>query len=113
VVSQSFALLNSENTRNRALALAKRLEEAGGTLDAKIARVFLLTYGRAPSGAETALCREHVRKMLEHHRTHIPVRHEPPSVVRRKVIQEETGLEIAWDEPLDVLPHYYRDAMPC
>jgi hypothetical protein len=112
VVSQSFALLNSENSRNRSLALAKRLDDAGGNLEKKIARVFLLGYGRPPTAAETALCREHVTRMLEHHSSEEPLRTKLPRVVRRKVIQEETGLEIAWDEPLDVMEHYRRDVMP-
>ena len=60
---------------------------------------------------ETALSREHVAKQLAHHRRHTPVKTELPRVVRRKVIQEETGLEIAWDEPLDVMNDYRRDLM--
>jgi hypothetical protein len=112
VVSQSLALFNSEYAHNRALALAKRLDDAGGSVEDKIGRAFALCFGRAPSGAEARLCREHVAKQRLHHERHAPVKTELPQRVRRRVIQEETGLEIAWDEPLDVMRDYQRDLMP-
>jgi hypothetical protein len=112
VVSQSLALFNSEYAHNRALALAKRLNDGGGSLDDKIARGFQLCYGRQPTAPEMGLCRDHVARQLVHHRRHAPLKSELPRVVRRKVIQEETGLEIAWDEPLDVMRNYRRDLMP-
>jgi len=112
VVSQSLALLNSEHAHGRALALARRLGDGGGSVDDKVARGFRLCYGREPSAEETKLCREHVARQVLHHRQHGPAKTELPRVARRKVIQEETGLEIAWDEPLDVMRDYRRDLMP-
>jgi hypothetical protein len=112
VTPQALALFNSDFARNRALAFAASLDGAGGELKDKIRRAFQRTYGRHPAPKELALCLDHISRMTEYHRAHPPTRTELPAKVQRKVIQEETGKEIAWEEPLDVMAVYQRDLMP-
>lgn len=112
VTPQVFALFNGEFAHDRALALAAALEKSCERLDERIVRVFQLAYGRAPTGTETALCREHLAKMNAHHESH-PAKATPlPTQVRRRMIEELTGEEVEWEEELDVMKHYEPDPKP-
>jgi mono/diheme cytochrome c family protein len=112
IAPQAFALFNGEFAQDRALALAVRLEKESGDLEGQVRRAFALVYGRQPTAEEVRLCAEHVRRMVEHHRKH-PLRAvRLPTSVRRHVVEEMTGQDFLWDEPLDVLKDYRRDLKP-
>src|SRR5262249_44524219 len=73
---------------------------------------FRLCYGRGPTEAETAACREHVTRMTAYHREHPPKPTELPARVKRKMVEEQTGEEDEWEEELDGMKGYRRDLKP-
>ncbi len=77
VAPQSLALFNGATVHDRALALAKRLEERSADPRERVDTAFLWTYGRRPHDDERQKCLEHVVRMTEYHRTHSPQRVEP------------------------------------
>mgnify|MGYP001595939371 FL=1 len=107
-----FALFHSEFVNNRALALAAAIEKRAETATEQVTRAFKLAYGRAPTLGEIQSCSEHIARLTEHHRKHPPQPTELPTSVRRHMVEEMTGEDIAWEEELDVLKHYQRDLMP-
>jgi mono/diheme cytochrome c family protein len=114
VTPQAFALLNSQNTSDRALAAAARIERQADGLEAQLGRTFQLAFGRRPSESERKLCREHYERMLAHHRRHRPKPSSPPTEVVRKMVEEMTGESFEWTEPLDIYAgdDYIADLKP-
>ncbi len=108
IAPQAFALLNSQFSHDRALALARRVEGSPEPVDL----AFRLVVGRIPTDAERARCREHRSAMTEHHRRQAPVRADLPAFVRREMIEEFTGDIVRWDEELDLMKAYRRDLQP-
>jgi hypothetical protein len=109
ITPQAFALLNSEFSNARALAMASSLRKAGGTLNTRISLAFARIFGRDPTAEEIARCAAHVQKMLAHHRTQSPSPIPLPQTVARHMVEEMTGEDVQWDEPLDGLKDYQRD----
>ena len=62
VSPQVFALFNSEFAANRALAMARSLEEAEKERAERIRLAFSRIYGRAPSERELDACHLHIRE---------------------------------------------------
>jgi cytochrome c553 len=112
ITPQAFSLMNSEFSANRALAMAAFLRENAKDLDGQIGLALRRVYGRAPTDAELARCREHVRRMTEHHRANAPQPVALPTKVRRHMVEEMTGESIEWEEELDGPRDYQRDRMP-
>jgi mono/diheme cytochrome c family protein len=108
IAPQAFALLNSQFSHDRALALARRVEKEPSPIDA----AFRLVVGRRPDEDERRRCREHFDAMTGHHRRHAPVRVDLPTSVRREMIEEFTGDLVRWDEELDLMRNYRRDLQP-
>jgi len=112
VTPQVFALMNSEQAANRALAMAARLTREQGADAERIAAAFQLVYGRDVSPAEAEKCLAHIARMTEHHRVNPPAPNELPKTVRRGMVEELTGEMVFWDEDLSALADYERDLMP-
>jgi hypothetical protein len=112
VTPQAFALLNSEFSNARALAMAASLRKQSSTLDDQIKLAFQRVYGRPPADEELARSAAHVRKTLEHHRNHPPAPVPLPLTVARHMVEEMTGEDVRWEEPLDGFKDYQRDLMP-
>jgi mono/diheme cytochrome c family protein len=112
VTPQVFALMNSEQAANRALAMAARLAREHATDAERIAGAFRLVYAREATAAETEKCLAHVARQTEHHRAHPPTPTELPRAVRRGMVEELTGEMVYWDEDLSQLAGYQRDLMP-
>ena len=112
VTPQVFALFNGQFAHDRALALADRLQKQAEALPRQVELAFQLAYGRAPSGEERQLCLAHVAKMTTHHRRHEPVKVELPQTVNRQMVEELTGEEFEWEEPLDLMAEYQPDLQP-
>ncbi|MEX2176794.1 MAG: DUF1553 domain-containing protein [Pirellulaceae bacterium] len=112
VTPQVFALFNSEQAANRALAMAARLQREHASEEPRLAAAFQLVYGREISPAEQARCLAHLTKMTAHHRAHPPTPTELPTSVRRGMVEELTGEMVYWDEDLSPLKDYQRDLLP-
>jgi hypothetical protein len=108
VTPQAFALFNGAFPHDRALALALRIAKDADPLDL----LFRLAYARPVGAAERARLEAHVAEMTAHHRTHPPVRHEPPRVVKRRMVEELTGEPVSWTEHLDLMESFQPDLKP-
>jgi len=111
VTPQVFALFNSQFAHDRAIALARRLEQSSGDRSEQIDEAFRLLLGRAPTSSQRESCLAHVAAMTEHHRANPPEPVERPVVVRREMVEEQTGAPFAWEEVLDT-DHIEPDLKP-
>lgn len=112
VTPQVFALFNSEQAANRALAMADRLTKEHDDGEARITAAFRLVYAREPSAEETAKCLAHVARMTEHHCRFLLQATELPTNIERGMVEELTGEMVQWEEDLSVLANYERDLLP-
>ncbi|MGI9545433.1 MAG: DUF1553 domain-containing protein, partial [Cyclobacteriaceae bacterium] len=109
VVTQAFTLLNSENIRDRALALANKLsQETNGTkeLVTKANQLILL---RNPDANEMASALEFIAEVKEEHIKNPKAKPTYPLQVEREMIEEMTGEEFTFTESLDVYKNYQAD----
>ena len=112
ITPQVFALFNGTNTRDRALAFAKRLLNETKSKDETIARAFLLTFGRAPTNREMIACLKHWVAMTDRHKKlsfEKPIR--PPELVR-EAVEENTGEKFTFTEVLDSARDFIPDLHP-
>jgi mono/diheme cytochrome c family protein len=107
---QVFSQFNSQNSHDRAIAMACRLQREAETCEAQITAAFQIALGRSPAAQELAESVEHVDRLVAHHRLHPPERDLPPTYVVRQMVEEMTGLKFYWVEDLDVYQDYVPDA---
>ncbi len=112
VTPQVFTLMNSTNSVDRSIAMALRLRARSGTVEERVNRAFQYAFGRDATEKERVTMAEHVRKMTEHHRSHIPEPEVPPKELDRAVVEEMSGLALQYKEPLDVYDDYIPHAKP-
>jgi hypothetical protein len=114
VTPQAFTLLNSVNSYARSLAMANSLTHEAKTVKQQITLAFERTYGRKPTTSQQQIVMTHYRKMLNHHQQHIPQKITRLAKVSRTMIEEMTGEDFSWFEPLDVFSHpdYQADLQP-
>lgn len=91
VTPQVFALFNSKNAHDSALAMARRISATTKRQTKQIEQAFVLAYGRKPTSQEKKLCEKHMSEMLAHHRATKPVDFEFPKSVTRTMVEEMTG----------------------
>jgi mono/diheme cytochrome c family protein len=109
ITPQVFALLNSQNSRERSLAMAVRLVKESGTPEETIHRAFALAYGRRPADDELQDCLEHWRAMtIRHAKIDLEPREYPVEVVRQAV-EELSGETFSFVEKLEVYEDYVPD----
>ena len=109
VTPQALALFNSEATMDRAVALAARVSAETKDATATITRVFELVYGRSPTKAEVAACRQHWDAMTARHRTLALAPNPPPREVVREAVEENTGEKFKFVEPLEAAADFVPD----
>lgn len=114
VTPQVFTLLNSEESMDRALALANRvLGEREGQSDGEVViRSFELAFGRTPGAEEVSDALAHWREMTG---IHEGLSFEPrvyPVEVTRRAADERTGQLFSFDEKLRVYEEYVHDLQP-
>ncbi len=112
VTTQVFALFNGQNSYDRALAMAARLEEQTDEAEKQVNRAFAFALGRYPTPKERQRCLDHLAKMTRHHQNTKPVRVDPPKFIVRTMVEEMTGLNFSWREELDVYQNYVQDLKP-
>lgn len=112
VAPQAFALFNSDFVHQRALAFAAALERQAPDLTGQIELAFHHAFGRRPTADEVLSCSDHARQLAAYHRDHPPRPASLPTRVKRHMVEEMTGEEVAWEEELDVMKDYVSDLMP-
>ena len=112
VTPQVFSLFNGQNSYDRSLALAAKLEKQSNTKEEQVNAAFQLLYGRDANQSELQASLKHLAKMTVHHKQPPPVRVDPPTSVDREMVEEMTGLLFAWTEKLDIFSQYESDLKP-
>ncbi len=112
VTPQVFTLMNSDNSVDRSIAMAQRLQREAGTLNEQVGRAFQLALGRAASEQERTKMAAHVTEMTVYHESHPPEPVSPPRELSRTVIEEMSGLALHYKERLDVYEDYVPHAKP-
>lgn len=112
VTPQVFALFNSEASLDRAIALAARGQREARSPEAALKRAFALAYGREPRPHELALCLEHWNALTARHRTLTFAKPEQPHEVVRQAVEENTGENFTFTEPLEIAADFVPDLKP-
>lgn len=110
VTPQAFSLFNSQNTAQRALALAHRAIKETATADPspQIQTLFRFALQRPPSEPEVQAMLAHYHQLLPHHQTHTPPPFQYPTELIREAVEENTGERFTFTETL----HAYHDFIP-
>jgi hypothetical protein len=112
VTPQVFALFNSTSTRDRALALAARVQKESKSPAEAVTRAFLLAVGRPPTGAEQAACLKHWAAMTEWHKGLTVEKPPRPREVVREAVEENTGQKFTFTEVLYAAADFVPDLHP-
>ena len=112
VTPQVFTLMNSDDSVDRSIAMALRLQQEAGSIDEQVERAFRIALGRGASGEEKAKMAAHVRRMTSYHERHPPQPITSPRGLDRTVVEEMSGLALHYKEPLDVYDDYIPHKKP-
>lgn len=112
VTPQAFALFNGQFTHDRAIALAKKINQETKSDTEAINQVFQQLVLRTPDPKESQLALKHVKEMKDYHQAHPPEKVDLPRNVKREMIEELTGESFAWTEKLDLTDNYVQDLKP-
>ncbi len=112
VTPQAFTLLNSDVMTDRSIAFALRLEREADTLASRIARAFLLAYGREPSEEERERGTRYVEEMRGYHERTEPPPVRFPTSITRSLVEEFSGKVFEYEEILPVYKKYAADPKP-
>lgn len=112
VTPQVFSLLNSQESTDRALALAKRVVDAAETDETAISRLFWLVFGREPSAEEVIATVEHWHEMQAAQSTIKLQPAEYPSEIVRRANEENSGETFEFVERLFEYEDYQPDLQP-
>lgn len=112
VSPQAFSLLNSQNSRDRSIALAARMRKAGDSLEEQIKFGMKRVWNRLPETQELKKAIAYVEKMRTYH-TENPIEPETyPTEIKREMFEEMTGAPFSYTERLDVYENYTSDLKP-
>ncbi len=106
---QAFAMLNSQSSYKRAIAMARRVMREASTDEDAVARAIALAYGRPVVEKELQLCMTHWKEMASvraHTRIELP---RPPMSVQRDAVEENTGEKFSFEEELYANRDYQPD----
>lgn len=110
VTPQVFTLLNSPQLRDRAIALALRLEkEAGSELQDQIQLAAQLCWNRPMDSKELSQSVAYLQEMEAYHQSNPAQTKHYPTTVTRKMFEEMTGEPFEYVEELDVFTDYEAD----
>ena len=109
ITPQVFALMNGQESHDRALALAIRLLKETLTDQEAIEQLYQLTFGREPSVEEIQLALNHWKQMKNvHQETEVtPVNY--PTEVVREAVDENSGEPFSFTEKLFAYEDYIPD----
>ena len=109
VTPQVFTLFNSENSYDRSIAFALRLQEERRSLDAQVKLAFQLAYGRQADQQELKISLSHVKSKVAYHKQNLPVKNEYPKSIQRSHVEEMSGISFDYTERLDIYENFESD----
>ncbi len=109
VVTQAFALMNDQNTRARALYLARQLAKEEPDVKLCLRRALETVLMRSAKSGELEKARSFLNEAIQYHRNNKPVEAEYPSFVDHEMFEEMTGEPFVYTEYLDVYDKYFPD----
>ena len=109
VATQAFALFNSRQTRDRAIALADALAKEFPNEEDRIRALAQRTWNRPARNKEIKQGRAYLDKMTRYHRENEPAENVYPTEVTRKMFEEMTGEPFEYTEYLDIYQNYQPD----
>jgi len=112
VTPQALTLMNSQNSHDRALAMAIRVEEERATEAGRIARTFRRALGRMPTEDELESASLYLAEMTALHVKSAPTKAALPVEIEREMFEEMAGEPFTYIEKLDVYEDYAPDAKP-
>jgi len=112
VTPQVFSLFNSQNSHQRALALANRVVSETQSDKQAIERCFQLAFSRPVTEAELDACLTHWREIETLLPEEAPAAVLPPHKVRRDAVEENTGEPFSFEETLHANDHFVSDLQP-
>lgn len=113
VAPQALTLFNSPLSYNRALAMAERLLAENHDSDSElIAAAFELAFGRSAAPEEVTWCIDHWRAMTRRHEAIKLEDVQPPHEVTRTFVDENTGEQFTFTEPLEQNRDYVPEVWP-
>ncbi|MEM8968445.1 MAG: DUF1553 domain-containing protein, partial [Bacteroidota bacterium] len=112
VTPQVFTLFNGQDSYNRALAMAQRLDRERSDLKSQIERAMALAWNRPAEAKEVKASADFVAKMVEYHEENEPIDPKYPVKIERTMFEEMTGEEFSYTERLDVYENYVADVAP-
>ncbi len=112
VSPQAFTLFNGKNTRDRAIALAIKLEKESRELEDQIKQAIELAWNRPASSKDLAYSKAYLEEMLAYHLENKPSEEAYPTEIKRHMFEEMTGEAFEFTEQLDVFKDYVPDAKP-
>lgn len=110
--TQVFALMNSDLTVNRTIAMALRLQNERSTLTEQISRGFELAFGRQPKATELTLLQEFFSEMVGYHRQHKASSKDYPTTLTRSLVEELSGDPFEYTELLNRYAKFEPDLGP-
>ena len=109
ITPQVFALFNSQQTRDRAVAMALRLESKYSDLAEQLAQAIEWAFGREASEEEIVKGQDYIEKMESYHQQQPVEKEAYPTEVEREMFEEMTGEAFSYTEKLDVYENYEAD----
>ncbi len=112
VTPQVFTLMNSEESNDRALALAARVLKETKNDDDAIKRLVQIVYGRKATAEEVNGINQHWQQMTAIQQQREPQPRQWPTEVVREAVDENTGQPFTFTEKLFVYEDYVPDLQP-
>lgn len=109
VTPQVFSLLNSDQMTDRSIAFARRLEQEAADTPTRIARAFVLAFGRDVSVTESERLGTYYADMLAYHRDTAAEPVSYPTTITRSLVEEFSGQPFEYQEILPVFEDYVPD----
>lgn len=112
VAPQALTLMNSDEAQERAIAMAARLLNKGGSPQDVLKRAFQIALGRQAQADELQACLAHWNTATKEEALKpYPPRHYP-SEIKRTVMAEKTGEPYDFLEMMPAYDHYIPDLQP-
>lgn len=112
VTPQVFALMNSQESADRALALAERLLQSSPEEPQVVEKLFAFVFGRRPTLPEALATVDHWRQMQQLQAELNPTEPTYPTEVVRRANDENSGQVFEFTEPLFAYEEYVSDLQP-
>ena len=109
VTPQVFTLFNSDNSYDRSVAFALRIQKEKNSLQEQVALAFKLAFGREAESEELKNSLQHVMNRVEYHKVNKPVKKAYPKSIKRICVEEISGEGFEYQERLDIYEDFKAD----